>query len=254
MTTRFEPEVTATSETGRGDQVPVATVAHRKGSSTDYPSILGPYLTAAERRRLWASSERLAYEPGAAIYRQGDPIDRIYVIQSGTVKLQRQATSEQGFILGYYAPGDVIGISALSGRSGRYWTAEAIRRVVVWSIPQHEIDDIAGRNARFALHLGNLVYDRLMEVEARLTDVAFINVEQRLARTLLQLLSDIPDDKGPEVPVHLRINRRELAYLVGSARPTASAALSTLADWGVLSRGRACITIHDVDRLKAFAA
>ncbi|MFB6271578.1 MAG: Crp/Fnr family transcriptional regulator [Salinibacter sp.] len=212
------------------------------------------YLTAKERRRLWASSERLAYGPGTAIYEQGDPTDGIYVIQSGTVKLQRRASSDQGFTLGYPAPGDTIGMSALAGRSERYWTARAVHHVAVCSIPQNEIDDIAEQNAQFALQLGRLVYDRLVKVEDRLSDVAFVNVEQRLARTLLQLHSDVLDDKSVEVPVQVRINHRELAYLVGTARPTASAALSTLAEWGVLSRGRARITIYDLDGLKAFAA
>lgn len=234
--------------------MPNSALTHPEGSPAEERCSLWEHLTATERQRLWATTERLAYGPGAAIYRQGDPIDRIYVIQSGTVKLQRQASSDQGFTLGYCSPGDIIGTSALAGRSERYWTAEAVRAVAVWSIPQNEIDDISEQNAPFALQLGQLVHDRLVKIEDRLSDLAFGNTEQRLARTLLRLLSDLPDDKGAEVPVHVRINHRELASLVGSARPTASAALSTLAEWEVLSRGRAHIAIHDLDGLKAFAA
>jgi len=237
-----------------GDGMPNSALIHPEGSPAEDRSNLWEYLTATERRRLWASSKRLVYGPGAAIYRQGDPIDGIYVIQSGTVKLQRRASSDQGFTLGYCAPGNMIGTSALAGRSERYWTARAVNHVAVCSILQNEIDDIAEQNAPFALQLGAFVYDRLVKVEDRLSDVAFVNIEQRLARTLLQLHSDILDDKSVEVPVHVRINHRELAYLVGTARPTASAALGTLAEWGILSRGRARITIHDLDGLKAFAA
>ena len=67
------------------------------------------------------------YEPGTVIFRQGEPGDTLYLIQSGAVEYSyKQGDTET--VLTILEKGDFFGEMALFGQERRPATARAIRR------------------------------------------------------------------------------------------------------------------------------
>ena len=209
-------------------------------------------LPERERVQLQRHSRTSVYGPGEAIYTPGDPAEHVYSVHAGQVKLMTHAPDGQGFTLSIYQPGDHFGLSALLGREQHRWRAVALGPAVVASLPRVELMACAARDGAFARRLSQLMAVRLGELEARLSDVAFKTVRQRVMRALLYLLRRFETEDGPNGRT-IRINHRELAYLAGTARPTASASLSELSRRGTLTSERGRITIHDPDALEAAA-
>jgi len=67
------------------------------------------------------------YEKGEIVFRQGDPGDTMYIIQSGAVEVS-QLRDEQKFVLAFLGRGDFFGEMALIDKHPRSATVTAIRR------------------------------------------------------------------------------------------------------------------------------
>lgn len=75
-----------------------------------------PFLRGLEPRHLRLLAEnamRVRYQPGELIFREGDPANRFYLIETGSVSLESQSKDEPAIRLQTIGPGDVLGWSWL---------------------------------------------------------------------------------------------------------------------------------------------
>jgi CRP/FNR family transcriptional regulator, cyclic AMP receptor protein len=151
------------------------------------------------------------------IFQQGDPADRIYLIQQGVVKIT--IVNEQGkeAVITLLEAGDFVGESCISNGSPlRITSASAIEPTTVLVVQKkemlralHEEKDFAGQFIAYMLK-------RNLKVESDLVDQLFNSTEKRLARALL-LLAHYGKEGRPETAV-ATISQETLAELVGTTR------------------------------------
>ena len=127
------------------------------------------------------------YRKDQIVFRQGDPSDAVFYIQSGKVK--KTVVSEQGkeAVVAILEAGDFFGEGCLAGEALRLSTVSALTKCVIVRISKGDITRVIHEEPAFAeLFIAHLLA-RNSRVEEDLVDQLFNSSEKRLARTLLLL-------------------------------------------------------------------
>ncbi len=173
------------------------------------------------------------YQKDQVIYRQGDPADAGFYIQTG--KAKKTVVSEQGkeAVVAVLGPGDFFGERCLAGQALRLGSVAALTECAITRIPKAEIVGVIHKEPAFAeLFIAHLLA-RNSRVEADLVDQLFNSSEKRLARTLL-LLANFGKEGVPE-PVLAKISQETLADMVGTTRSRVSAFMNKFRKLGLIN-------------------
>lgn len=201
-----------------------------------------------EAKELIANLEQDVFCKGEAIFRQGDTDHRMYVLESGKVKLIREAEDSRVQLLSIHAPGEMLGEIPVFDPKGGPRTASAIAMENGTSVVWLDRDVLFGwldQHPRVAIDMLQVVAARQRANNERISDLVFTDVPGRLAKTLLNLATRFgePVEAGLKVPHDL--TQEELAQLVGSSRETVNKALMDFANRGWIAReGRSIVIYH----------
>jgi CRP/FNR family cyclic AMP-dependent transcriptional regulator len=160
------------------------------------------------------------YRRTQVVYRQGEPADAVFYIQSGKAKVT--VLSEQGkeAVVAVLGPGDFFGEGCLAGQILRLATVAALTECAITRMPKAEIVSVIHTEPAFAELFISHLLARNSRAEADLVDQLFNSSEKRLARTLL-LLANFGKEGEPE-PVLAQISQETLAEIIGTTRSRVS--------------------------------
>jgi CRP-like cAMP-binding protein len=173
------------------------------------------------------------YRKDKIVYRQGDPADSVFYVQSGKVK--KTVISEQGkeAVVALLGPGDFFGEGCLTGQSLRLATVAAMTNSVIVQISKTDITRVIHEEPAFAeLFIAHLLA-RNSRVEEDLVDQLFNSSEKRLARILL-LLANFGKESRPE-PVIAKISQETLAEMIGTTRSRVSFFMNKFRELGLIN-------------------
>jgi CRP/FNR family cyclic AMP-dependent transcriptional regulator len=173
------------------------------------------------------------YRKGRIIYGQGEEADRIFYIQSGTVKVT--VVSEQGkeAVVGILSPAQFFGEGCLNGQAIRVGTARAMEECVITSITRKAMLAALRREPTFSELFMTYLVTRSNRIEEDLIDQLFNSSEKRLARLLL-LLANFGKNGRP-TPIDASINQATLAEMIGTTRSRVSFFLNKFRKLGLIS-------------------
>jgi CRP-like cAMP-binding protein len=160
------------------------------------------------------------YRKDQNVFRQGDPADAVFYIQSGKVK--KTVVSEQGkeAVVALLGAGDFFGEGCLAGETLRLSTVAALSKCTIARISKVDITRVIHEEPAFAeLFIAHLL-GRNSRVEEDLVDQLFNSSEKRLARTLL-LLANFGKESKPE-PIIAKVSQETLAEMIGTTRSRVS--------------------------------
>jgi CRP/FNR family transcriptional regulator, cyclic AMP receptor protein len=160
------------------------------------------------------------YRKDQVVYRQGDPADSVFYIQSGEVK--KIVVSEQGkeAVVAVLGTGNFFGEACLRGQVLRLATMTALTESVIARITKAEIVSVIHKEPAFAELFISHLLARNSRIEEDLVDQLFNSSEKRLARTLL-LLANFGKEGEPE-QVLPKISQETLAEIIGTTRARVS--------------------------------
>ena len=160
------------------------------------------------------------YRKGQGVFRQGDPSDAVFYIQSGKVKAT--VISEQGkeAVVAVLETDDFVGEGCLAGQPLRLSTVSAMTECVIVRIEKPDITRVIHEEPAFAELFISHLLSRNSRVEEDLVDQLFNSSEKRLARVLL-LLANFGKE-GQPVPVIAKISQETLAEMIGTTRSRVS--------------------------------
>jgi CRP/FNR family cyclic AMP-dependent transcriptional regulator len=160
------------------------------------------------------------YRKDKIIFRQGDPSDAVFYIQSG--KIKTTVVSEQGreAVVALLGAGDFFGEGCLTGQPQRLATVSALTECVIVRISKTDITRLIHEEPAFAELFISHLLARNSRVEEDLVDQLFNSSEKRLARTLL-LLANFGKEGRPE-PIIAKVSQETLAEMVGTTRSRVS--------------------------------
>ena len=181
------------------------------------------------------------YRKGQIVYRQGDPADSAFFIQSGKVK--KTVVSEQGkeAVVALLGTGDFFGEGCLAGEALRLATVTAMTKCVIARISKADITRVIQEPAFAELFISHLLA-RNSRVEEDLVDQLFNSSEKRLARTLL-LLANFGKEGRPE-QVLAKISQEILAEMIGTTRSRVSFFMNKFRELGFVDYNGGQIEVH----------
>ena len=192
------------------------------------------------------------FDPGQAVFREGDASDTCYIVREGHARAIRTHPDGRTITLANFGPGDIFGELAMFEDERRSATVEAIDPMSVVAVLGPDMRRLMGEHSEIAMRLVIALGRRLRETNERLSRQSFQTVQSRVAVVLSQLVAqEVTDGKGP-TDVVVKATQADLAQLAGSSRESASRFLAVLERAGVISQGRGKLTVHDPSALEQY--
>src|SRR3984893_15009680 len=172
------------------------------------------------------------YRRDQNVFRQGDPADSVFFIQSG--KLKKTVVSEQGkeAVVALLGPGDFFGEGCLAGELLRLATVSAMTKCVIARMSKADITRVIHEEPTFAELFISHLLARNRRVEEDLVDQLFNTAADRLARILL-LLANFGKEGRPE-PIIAKISQETLAEMIGTTRARVSFFMNRFRQLGLI--------------------
>jgi CRP-like cAMP-binding protein len=199
-------------------------------------------LADEELEALESSIVNIPCAPGKIFYAPDDTGEALFILKEGRVQLYRISTDGRKIVTNTLRPGAVFGEMTLMGQ-GMYGSfAEATQRCSVCKMDRDHLERLLLDKPQVALRILEVIGRRLLEVEARLEDLAFKTVAGRLASLLLRLMKE----QGTTI---LGLTHQNLADDIGTHRETTTQTLTRFRALGLLDTGRKRIEILDSEGL-----
>lgn len=194
----------------------------------------------ASMERFLALCHRRRYPGKTAIIRPGDPANTLYYVVEGSLAVCTEDEQGRELILAYISRGQFIGEMGLFVETPR-------REVMVRTRTPCELAEISYERM-FALFegplreecpkilfaIGSQLTNRLLHTSRKVSRLAFMDVTERVAKTLLDLIEE-PDAVTHPDGKQIRISRQEISRIVGCSREMVGRVLKQLEEQGMVS-------------------
>ncbi|MFD4644488.1 Crp/Fnr family transcriptional regulator [Lentzea sp. NPDC058436] len=193
--------------------------------------------------------ETVEFPRGHVIFAEGEPGDRLYIIQSGKVKIGRKSPDGRENLLGIFGPSDMFGELSIFDPGPRTSTATTVTEVRAVSMDRSALRQWITNRPEIAEQLLRAVARRLRRTNNMLADLIFTDVPGRVAKALLQLAQRFGSQEAGLLRVTHDLTQEEIAQFVGASRETVNKALADFAHRGWLRLEGKSVLILDPERL-----
>ncbi len=199
---------------------------------------------------LRATMVPVVVERGDAVFLEGEPGDRLYVVVEGKIKLGVTSNDGRENLLAVLGPGEMFGELSLFDPGPRTATATALTDATLAGLGHHDLAAWLTGRPEVAQALLQALAQRLRRTNEAMSDLVFSDVPGRVAKALLDLGERFGEAEGEGIRVTHDMTQEELAQLVGASRETVNKALADFASRGWLTLEPRSVLLLDVERLQ----
>ena len=196
------------------------------------------------------SIRKLVFEETAArgkiILFEGEPAKAVYFVVSGVVKVFKTSAEGKEQVLYLVRPGEAFNEVPVMGGGLNLASVEAMGPVVLYGMRKSDLESVLRDYPKLALNMVQVIAKRVEHLVSLVEDLSFRRVTGRVARILLEHVSDKDGQKQ-------RLTQQEMAAMAGTAREMIGRSLKTLEEEGVLRLDRNRIVITDRGALSEMA-
>ena len=171
---------------------------------------------------------RKQYPAKSIIIKEGDPSTDLYYIIEGSVSVIVEDVKGREIVLAYLNPGDFFGEIGLF--DDQHKRSAFVRAKTKCEIAKVDYEHLKSLQDIFPVILFNIASQlaiRLRKTSRKVSDLAFTDVQGRVARTLLDLCNE-PDAMTHPDGMQIKITRQELGRIVGCSREMVGRVLKSL--------------------------
>lgn len=195
--------------------------------------------------------ERKYFKKGELIFQVGELSDRLYIINSGRVKIYNYTRDGKEQILYILNEGDFIGEMSLLKTGSFEFNAMALEDTSLCIISKQHFDSIIKKNPDITIKILEALHDRIIKLETLVQNLNTKEIEPRIATILLGFLKESGKTAVDGVVLELPLNREEMGNFIGTTRETISRKLTAMQDEGILEfEGNKKVIIRDIHALK----
>jgi CRP/FNR family transcriptional regulator, nitrogen oxide reductase regulator len=221
---------------------------NRDGWATVESAPLFSGFSLEDFRRISAAARLKRFKRGEMLYVEGDPVEQVLLLISGSVKVTQVGPKGLEVILRLGAPGDVLDPVSLFSSGRHYTTAQVTREcgALVWDPgtfkAQVECVPVLHQN------MIRIVCGHLQDLEERFRELATERVALRVAHQLIRLQEQAGSPQ--EVDVEIGLSREGIAQMTGTTLYTVSRLLSAWEQHGLVSSRRESVMVSDIRLLR----
>ena len=202
-------------------------------------------------REITALSMQRRYGSGETVFSRDEPGDHLFGVISGTIRVTTQSADGRELALNTMKAGDLIGeISVLDGGT-RTASGHTLEPTVVFVIPRAQFTALMLRQPNIALHMIELLCERVRHASLQVEEAAFLSVSERLGRLLEKLVNEAGTEHPPPATCTIKMSQSELASFLNASRQSVNGCLQVWQKQGFVSLGRGRIEIHQLGRILA---
>ena len=188
-------------------------------------------------------------QPGQHIFRVNDPFQAVYAVRAGTVKTYVVDDEGREQVLGFFLPGELIGLDAI--HPAHYpCNAVALDTVTLCRFSFPAIASLAARMPNLQAQLFRLMSK---DIAASSLLAGDFSADERLAAFLASMSDRLANRGYSPTRLHLVMSRADIANYLRLATETVSRVMRRFQDDGLIAVDRREVNIRDVPRLKHLA-
>ncbi|MFZ5643006.1 MAG: Crp/Fnr family transcriptional regulator [Bacillota bacterium] len=168
------------------------------------------------------------YPKNHIIFSAGDFADRVFLLESGYVKIYRLSPDGRRVTVGSIrSPGEMMGLAETLWGGERTCFAGAINDVSLVIIRKNKFEELLARHSALALKVAKLLGARMREAEGIIHEMVCWQAPGRLAMMLLKMGERCGEESKKGIRINLQLTHEELANMVGTSRQTVTSLLNT---------------------------
>jgi len=210
-------------------------------------------IPTADCQEIVAAACESEFSRRVIIFLEGDPIRHLTLLTSGSAKVIKPGQNGVEVILRLAGPGDVVELAGLLAQDRHCSMAQALRgsTALIWEASAFQA--LADRFPALRHNMRKVVAQHLKELEDRYCEISTEKVATRLSHQMLRLFNQLGRPVNGNGTLKINLSREELAQLTGTTLYTVSRLLSKWKERGVLTAGRRCVYLHNIQALREFA-
>ncbi len=188
---------------------------------------------------------RRSYPAKTTIIHAGDVGDSLYYIVSGSVTVFVEDEEGHEIIVSYLNKGEFFGQMGLfEGQDTRSANIKAKVDCQLAEISYARFHQFGLQHPTILLALCSQLTERLRKTTQKVSDLAFVDVQGRIATALLDLCKQ-PDAMTHPDAMQIKITRQELGRIVGCTREMAGRVLKALEDQDLLTASGKTVVVFN---------
>jgi len=184
---------------------------------------------------------------GELIFKEGDPVNGIFFIESGMVKVHKRWGADKELILRFANEHAILGHRALGGDGIYSISATAIQPSIVSYVSVDFFEATLKVNTAFAYKLLEFIASELRVSERKMRNLAHMPVKGRVADALISLKNQFGETVQGFINVDL--SRQDLASFSGATYETVFRVINELIQEGLLKLSGKSIGIANYEQL-----
>lgn len=227
----------------------------------DYPYDLDTYsqselfagIAREKHGDIFRAGQHRLVASGATLFQEGRQAFLCYFVQKGRLKLTKVHEEGKEVIIRYINPGEITAAVAVFSGKDYPVTAAAVGPTDVVGWNRETMLDLMSVHAPLAINFLHAVVERLVDMQSRYLELRAERVGQRIARTLLRIMSQSGRKTDEGILIDFALSRQDLADYSGTTLYTVSRTLSTWEKKGWIKSGRERIVVADAPSLERLA-
>jgi methanogenic corrinoid protein MtbC1 len=193
--------------------------------------------------KLWPQRKK-HFPKGSILCWQGDPVDRVYIILEGAVKISSISMEGRIFSFGILGAGRLIGAQAYLLDGIHEFVAEVVEATELLSLPLDEFDHALITSQEFSSAVIKELARDAVEIADSVRNLSFLDVQQRLKHSLINLAQEHGVETAKGIIINLDITQDEFGAMVSANRTTIAYCMRELRAEGFLWKdGRRLVII-----------
>ena len=188
---------------------------------------------------------------GETLFWEDEPADALYGTAKGLVRIWVHGPDGRELTLNLMETGDFFGEIALLDGLPRTASATAMADSELIGVPRTAFLDLMAQEPKLALHIIELLCERLRHNTDRIRDAAFLDLGTRLAKTLQALAVGHGEESAEGTVITAKLNQSALAQLLGVTREAINKQLKQFIQQGLVVTKGGRIVVRNSHALAA---
>jgi CRP-like cAMP-binding protein len=189
-----------------------------KTSCNLYDCFLCQHCMAEWRPLIGLNKETRMIKKGKFVFREGDPVEGIYFMYRGWVKIHKEWTHPKELIVRFAGTGEIFGHRGLGDKKEYPVSATALEDSMVCFVSEDFLESCLKANPLLSYRLMQFYAAELQKAERRMRDLVHMETKGRIASVLLEMNEKFGTNR--EGYISMPVSRQDIASYAGTTYET----------------------------------
>lgn len=190
---------------------------------------------------------------GEVLYFQGATDKKFYMLKKGVVKITKLTPHGNEIILDIFSGVTLFGEIGVLNPQERDESAIVVEDGLICTMTKEDFERLVQMIPGLVIKMTKMIGLRRWRIENKLLDLLYRTVEQRLAKTFLNLLEDFSIPHGNGYLLKIKLTHKDFADLIASTRETVTATLNKLKNEGLIDFEGKYLVIKQLEKIRSLA-